>query len=318
MMTNDDFKSLATRYLEDSIEEDDLRQLNRALLESPERVQQFNDLRLLVGMIMEHGRSERKLPSVLHSPLPERKHARPRPWLSATALIAIGLLVGFLLGRPWSGERDSRPDPVDMVTADKLIDGGFEKAESIAVAGYPERAGQWTGDAVRVSLEKNTEIQPFEGSSMLCLALRDEDAPAPRSTSTPQRAVQWQIVDIGETDATSATTVAELRARFNGHTEGASAEWPCRVELYALRGRPETAQSQLESGSYLASASRQLHTDDDPQTWELAETSLRVPPEADFLLIGISGIGERIPQPFGDGLAGHYADGIDLKLYTPK
>ena len=62
----------------------------------------------------------------------------------------------------------------------------------------------------------------------------------------------------------------------------------------------------------------QLHTDDDPHTWELAETSLRVPPEADFLLIGISGIGERIPQPFGDGFAGHYADGIDLKLYTPK
>ena len=57
-MTDDDFKSLATRYLEDAIDEDDLRQLNHELLDSPERVRQFNDLRLLVGMIMEHGRSE--------------------------------------------------------------------------------------------------------------------------------------------------------------------------------------------------------------------------------------------------------------------
>lgn len=268
---------------------------------------------------MEYGRLAPELPRVLDFPQPEMKRVRSRPWLSAAALIAIGLLVGLLLGRPWNGERDSRPDPVDVVTAVNLIDGGFEKADSIAVAGYPERAGQWTGDAVRVSLEESTEIQPFEGSSMLCLVHRDEDAPAPAPKSTPQRAVQWQIVDIDETDATSPPMVAELRARFNRDTEGPSAEWPCRVELYAFRGRSETAQSQLESGSYLASASAQLHTDDDPRTWELAETSLRVPPEADFLLVGISGIGERIPQPFGsDAFAGHYADGIDLKLYTPK
>jgi hypothetical protein len=108
---------------------------------------------------------------------------------------------------------------------------------------------------------------------------------------------------------------ASLRARFNRDQEVLNPELLCRVELFAFRGSPETAQAQLESESYLASSAMNFQTDSDPLTWELAETSLRVPPGTDFLLLGVSGFGERLPMPKGrEAYSGHYADDVELNL----
>ena len=54
-MNNEEFLRLTTLYLEDAINADDLELLNRELTSSAERVQQFNDLRLVTGLIKEHG-----------------------------------------------------------------------------------------------------------------------------------------------------------------------------------------------------------------------------------------------------------------------
>jgi hypothetical protein len=54
-MKNEDFLHLTTLYLEDAIDATDLDLLNRELAHSPDRVQQFNDLRLVTGLIKEHG-----------------------------------------------------------------------------------------------------------------------------------------------------------------------------------------------------------------------------------------------------------------------
>ena len=56
-MTDEDFNRLTTLYFEDAIESGDLDRLNLELSASPERVQQFNDMRSLAGLIHEHGRS---------------------------------------------------------------------------------------------------------------------------------------------------------------------------------------------------------------------------------------------------------------------
>lgn len=56
-MTDEDFQRLATLYLEDAINETDLELLNRELSRVPERLRQFNDLRLLLGAIHEFGQS---------------------------------------------------------------------------------------------------------------------------------------------------------------------------------------------------------------------------------------------------------------------
>ena len=54
-MKNEEFLRLTTLYLEDAIDAADLKLLNREFAHSPDRVQQFNDLRLVTGLIKEHG-----------------------------------------------------------------------------------------------------------------------------------------------------------------------------------------------------------------------------------------------------------------------
>ena len=56
-MTEKEFERLVTLYFEDAIEQGDQDSLQSELANSPERVRQFNDLRLLAGMIHEHGRA---------------------------------------------------------------------------------------------------------------------------------------------------------------------------------------------------------------------------------------------------------------------
>ena len=56
-MNEEEFLRLTTLYLEDAIDAGDLDLLNRDLANSPDRVRQFNDLRLVTGLINEHGRA---------------------------------------------------------------------------------------------------------------------------------------------------------------------------------------------------------------------------------------------------------------------
>ena len=56
-MSDEEFLRLTTLYLEGAIDADDLDLLNRDLANSPDRVRQFNDLRMVVGLINEHGRA---------------------------------------------------------------------------------------------------------------------------------------------------------------------------------------------------------------------------------------------------------------------
>ena len=55
-MNDEEFLRLTTLYLENAIDAPDLELLNRELAHSPDRVRQFNDLRLMTGLISEHGR----------------------------------------------------------------------------------------------------------------------------------------------------------------------------------------------------------------------------------------------------------------------
>ena len=56
-MNDEEFLRLTTVYLEDALDAGDLELLNRELANSPDRVRQFNDLRLVTGLIHEYGRA---------------------------------------------------------------------------------------------------------------------------------------------------------------------------------------------------------------------------------------------------------------------
>lgn len=313
MMTDDDFKRLVTLYLEDAIGEDDRQLLNSELLDAPDRVRQFNDVRILAGMILEHGRSEKDFPETADFFEPEPDRRRWNQWFAAAALFVAGMFAGFLLSSSWVDQRNTDSEPgTDTIAAVTLIDGGFEQSDPGLVTGYPIRPGVWTGDAVKIVWNETSAISPCEGDSMLCFAPKTERAPAP--APKPKRVVQWQIVDLAGAEAVEGAVEATLCAQFNRDSEGPAAGSPCGIELYSFRGSPTTVQSQLESEKFLTAAVTYLQTDSDPRTWELAKTSLRVSPETDFLLLGISGFGKRVNQPGGERFSGTYADSVELTL----
>ena len=56
-MTDEKFQELISSYFEETIDDHDLQLLNRELATSSERVKQFNDRRLMIGLVLEHGLS---------------------------------------------------------------------------------------------------------------------------------------------------------------------------------------------------------------------------------------------------------------------
>lgn len=102
-MTDDEFQRLTVLYLEDAILESDLERLNWALATDPERVEQFNDLRLMIGLIHEHrqdleieGGGGERLPasSAVPDPLKVRLPvSNRRRWLSVLSIAGAALLI---------------------------------------------------------------------------------------------------------------------------------------------------------------------------------------------------------------------------------
>lgn len=306
MMENDEFKRLATLYLEDAIDKRGQQLLSEELTRSEDRIREFNDMRLLAGMLLESSAE----PKVAEFPLTESpKSHNLGPWLAAAAVLVVGVFAGLLLSRNWAPQND------EATTMNLLVD-DFEQTQSDAAVGFPTSCGFWSGDKIELVSTGPGEVQPNKGKNMACLTLPQTAAPEPApGPPEPKAAVQWRIVDLPDAKPKSPPRVAQLCVEFNRDTKTPDPELPCRIELYAFRGAPETAEAQLEAEEFLAAAITHFHPDSDPKSWETAESSLRVDPEAEFLLLGISGFAEQIPQPTGEKqFTGHYADGVELKL----
>ena len=313
MMADDEFKRLVTLYLEDAIDESGRELLNLGLAESAQRVKQFNDLRLLVGLIHEHGRTMVESPAVLGVPKVESARSWQRPWMAAAALLLLGLLLGSLI-TGWDRTSPSSSDGSRQLTSVGVSNGSFERANPALVTGHPKGAGHWAGDGVGLISQGEQGIQPFDGNVMLQFLPSSEIAPAP--FPEPQRTTRWQIVDLSKVDIGTGNAVATLSARFNRGNGSKHGDLPCRVELYSFRGAIAGAEKQLESEEYLTAAVQNLVTDTDTQTWETVEATLLFPRQASYLLLGISGFGSRVDAPDGgEKFSGHYADDVELSLF---
>lgn len=117
-MSDEEFLRLTTFYLEDAIDASSLDLLNRELANSPERVRQFNDLRLVTGLISEHGRAvESEYTVVLETNRPEQSanvdssavgtepntasHYQPSRRLTAIALVVLATAASLVLVLNW-------------------------------------------------------------------------------------------------------------------------------------------------------------------------------------------------------------------------
>jgi hypothetical protein len=100
-MTDENFQHLVVLYLEDAIDAHELKSLRAELDRSPERVRQFNDLRLMTGLIYEHGQDSGEPQSRLTLPKNVKPRTRFKPtWsLAVSGSLAASILLGILLPR---------------------------------------------------------------------------------------------------------------------------------------------------------------------------------------------------------------------------
>lgn len=306
-MSDEEFKQLATLYLEDALSEEGCLRLDQELVKSPDRVREFNDLRLLAGLILEHGHGETPNGLVAFPP----RTRRPSLWIAAASITLVGTIIGIL---GWnSGFRPGSGTTRGISLA--VADAGFEKFAIQTENALPTKTGMWIGCGAPAS-EGKADVSPLEGKQMLCLVPPKKPEPAPGYV--PERVTQWQIVDLDEKDFRSGPMKASLVVHFNADEETESSDFPCRVELYSFRGEPASAEVQLKSEMYLSAAITHLEPDADPKSWEPATVNLIVDPKADFLLMGISGTAKKVPDPFGVRFQGHFADGVELTLFNTE
>lgn len=313
-MTDEDFQRLATLYLEDAIEPADLERLNQELSASRDRVREFNDLRLLAGLIHEHGRSSDGVEKVVEFQPKSPEIPLQRSWWSAAALLMTGLFVGCLgMSAVWAYNHVDT-DKLKRIPL-RIFNGGFESELALSRYGYPVTAGNWTGDQVEVVDSEHQGVPSFEGKRMLRFKQTWGESAEKRGT----RANQWQLVNLAGIDRGDGSTLATLRARFNRIDAGPDTDTVFRIEVQAFSGDPSTAEAQYDLDTQISGAELKKSTDGDSQTWETLEVTTSVPPEADFLLIGFYAHEDVVDDPPTDPeFAGHYVDGVELELMGIK
>lgn len=176
-MNDEQFLHLATLYLEDAINDYDLDLLNRELAKSTERIRQFNDLRLLAGLINEHGyiiESEDTADLAANSPLDTgglcfhagyseaNSESNFTSWRAiAIALGVLATAVSLLLGLNWPYANSQR-------------DGAATGLATLSYAsqarwGSGERAlGEWLGKG-RLNLEVGLARLDFSNGATVTL-----------------------------------------------------------------------------------------------------------------------------------------------------
>ncbi|WP_404307463.1 FecR domain-containing protein [Neorhodopirellula lusitana] len=144
-MNDEEFERLTTLYLEGVLDDNELEMLGQELDRSPARVRQFNDVRVLTGLIHEHGQNTGEL----EFPIAEPRSVASRGWmkskwlflaaqgcLAASILLAISFLPSLFSPSPVatliSGENASWESSLPTATGSDLVPGLLDLKTGIA------------------------------------------------------------------------------------------------------------------------------------------------------------------------------------------
>lgn len=212
-------------------------------------------------------------------------------------------------------DRTSFPLPERMM-APALAGGGFESGTRLEFGRPPSVPKLWRGDKCEITSER-AGVRPFDGEGMLRFLRTDDGRSGGDSAFNASQL--WQLVDLAQVREGGVQPLHVLfRARFNE----ARSEWnkPHKFEVALVAWRGKAADAKLAWMNALtppdavqARASATVEGDADPVTWQSAETTLPVPPEADFMLVCVGAVSREVsPAPF----PACFADGVSLEFAT--
>jgi hypothetical protein len=317
-MNDQEFMRFATLYLENAIDDKDLELLNRELSNSPDRVRQFNDLRLLTGLIHEHGQSveEPKLrPPEPIPPLPVVASS----YVNRTGLAAaLGLAIGVLMTcAVWAATKPSLPE---ILT---LLHESFESGPPPDVTGFPVEPEVWSGDFSEVVTE-HEGVTPYDGTHMLRFLRTDFDG---KSSPVGRRADVHRVVDLHSLGSVLATNeaVVSVESVFRSLPFNEAERHQCQISVYALSELPGTPVEWREvhdkkgglADVILASSRRKLRLSPSGIGWRKCGAELRVSADARFLYLGFHIMDKSAApgdEPPAVAIEGQFLDDVRVTL----
>jgi len=242
----------------------------------------------------------------------------PRPsarrFLARTlASMAAGLLVGAAVtSAAWAYAVPRNPYHSSGVVV--LLDDGFESGPAPRVNGVLSETGLWGGDFTALTGQRQG-VTPASGASMLQVLRADyEGKPSPVGSYCGDL---HRLIDLRPylRNLADGSAVATVSAVFNAAAFPMNEQYGCAVSLHALTAEmaKNPAAALTRDGALAMARNGRQHLDRDPLTWQRVETDLRLPADADFLLIhlAISHTPRFQKQPTFDG---HFLDDVRITL----
>lgn len=231
------------------------------------------------------------------------------PWLpQAAAGLVVGLLAATVV---WAYVRPP------AARALPLLDEDFENpAVPLAVRTALE-TGIWRGDSAEI-VGAEAGVKPARGSHMMRLLRADYDGKA--KPAGGHIAVVYRLIDLRpyRSELADGGAVVEVSASFNARGFPAAERYGCAISLFALDAdsvpdRVGRLGTTLTNDALAMARSSSTQLDRDPASWQRLNTELRLPGNAEFLVVRL-----HINQMFESApdfvFTGSYVDEVRVAL----
>jgi hypothetical protein len=308
-----DHDELFARVCDGRASADEIATLNRLLHGSPATLDawlRYSSLHeeLAAGSAFASTRaeSESRLPPVQFTPPP------PRRWSTWLPQAAAGLVAGLCAASVvWAYVLPSASRP------HSLLEESFEQPETPLAVRSALEAGTWRGDAAEI-VGAEQGVRPELGRHMLRFLRADFDGkPKPGGGHI---ATAFRLIDLRPLrgEIADGTAVVEATAAFNAAEFPESESYGFAISLFALDADsvPEHAGrlgSTLTNEALAMSRSGRTQLDRDPATWQRVTSELRLPPNAEFLVVRLH-INQLTGSATGNIFTGSYVDDVHVTL----
>ncbi len=239
---------------------------------------------------------------------------------SGVALVG-GILLGILLTVFTLPVRGMPQQPnVTSLTVES-----FESGNNPKTLGIPTTPDNWSGDFCQV-VPSQDRLVPIDGDKMLQILRADyQDKPDPEGSYCGDL---YRLIDVRSlrSQIENEDSVVRASAMFNMLSQPHAEHYRYNVTIMAVTSELVDNETLFDAATIedysLATASRQsLRLDNDPQTWELGECELRLPPETDYVMIHLAiSYGHSQDDFRRITFPGHFIDDIQISLadYSPQ
>lgn len=242
------------------------------------------------------------------------RHSRAaRPWLSRMLPVAAGI-AGVTIGATAAWAMVAPLSPVVI----RILTESFETGDAPGVTGVPVTSGVWSGDFTEIVGSRNG-VAPASGLHMLRFRRADFNGkPIENGFSCGTH----RLIDLRpyRRRLAGGNYVAQVSAIFNAEAMAGN-----QLDQYAVSAATLDASTAVDgslrtSGALATRAlsyvfCKHVDLDRDASTWQEAVAEIRIPENADFLLVH-AGVNEYPPvnRDAPAVFTGHYCDDIRVSL----